>query len=848
MENKLRNLLDGTLEANIFPFLWLHGESEKVLREYMGAIWNANIRAVCLESRPHPDFLGEGWWHDLDILLDEARKRGMKVWFLDDSHFPTGFANGALQNAEPALCRQFLTRAVIEGADISELPARAPVWKPGRCEGNLRLTRIFDDDMVISVTKRYGKGGPQTAVCYLTRNRGPHRTYINMADERSVRVLIDTVYEAHYARYAADFGKTIAGFFSDEPELGNDHLYEYGKRLWELDDLPWSSTVEAALRKRWGGSFTQKLPLLWDEDGAAAASARYDYMDVLTAEVKRCFSEQIGDWCHAHGVEYIGHLVEDNNQHTRTGSSLGHYFRGLAGQDMAGIDDIGNQVMPQGEWNGHSGPWNDYRDGEFYHYVLGKLGSSLAAIDPRKKGRALCEIFGNYGWEEGVKLEKYLIDHFLVRGINRFVPHAFSPKEFPDPDCPPHFYAHGRNPQYRHFAALMAYTSRLCSLFDGGAHVAPVAILYNASAEWTGEYIDLHKLAVPLADHQIDYDIIPEDVFSNPEAYRTRFGKQLHVNTQDYELILVPGVQYLTRATAQALEKLRQAGCHVWFVQRRPEGFCDSSKTFDWNQFPVVFLPELAEDVKAVIGYRVQLVPEDPRIRCLHYHNGGDIYFLVNEGTHPWRGTVDLPAGSNWCVYDAWENQLENLEQSGSVVQIKITPGKSLCIIPKPNMGVLRPNADLAAYQKSDFSTGWVRRQCESLQYPGFTNSVQTNLPDQLAKEQPEFSGFVRYEKPLYVRKSYISCLLIVEDAAEGVEVFVNGRSLGIQISSPFQYEIGKDLQQGENSICIEVATTLERAMAETVNAARQEFGLAACVPSGASGICGKVWLYTRSN
>ena len=88
MKNRLETILSGTLEPNIFPFLWLHGESEKKLREYMAAIYNANIRAVCLESRPHPDFLGPGWWRDLDILLDEARNRQMKVWILDDSHFP----------------------------------------------------------------------------------------------------------------------------------------------------------------------------------------------------------------------------------------------------------------------------------------------------------------------------------------------------------------------------------------------------------------------------------------------------------------------------------------------------------------------------------------------------------------------------------------------------------------------------------------------------------------------------------------------------------------------------------------------------------------------------------------
>ncbi len=49
------------------------------------------------------------------------------------------------------------------------------------------------------------------------------------------------------------------------------------------------------------------------------------------------------------GVMYIGHSIEDDDTHACTGSGLGHYFRGLYGQDMAGIDDIGGQVMPQGE-------------------------------------------------------------------------------------------------------------------------------------------------------------------------------------------------------------------------------------------------------------------------------------------------------------------------------------------------------------------------------------------------------------------------------------------------------------------------------------------------------------------
>lgn len=81
----------------IFPFLWMRGEPEEVIREEIGKIAACGIRAVCVEARPHKDFCGPGWWHDMDIVLDEARRRDMKIWILDDKHFPTGYANGLIE-------------------------------------------------------------------------------------------------------------------------------------------------------------------------------------------------------------------------------------------------------------------------------------------------------------------------------------------------------------------------------------------------------------------------------------------------------------------------------------------------------------------------------------------------------------------------------------------------------------------------------------------------------------------------------------------------------------------------------------------------------------------------------
>lgn len=863
MDGTVKDLMAEKWENRIFPFLWMHGEDESTLRHYMNVIHAANMGAVCVESRPHPDFCGPGWWHDLDVILDAAKKLGMRVWILDDSHFPTGYANGVLKDLPDDCCRQELAyRMAMEftGGGEVEIPMdkfrAVPPWQPNMMEQYTVAQsglRRFDDDRILGVaavkvggqsgediidltgkagepsfTVRLPEGKWRLYVTYLTRNRGPHRDYINMLHQMSVRVLLDAVYEPHYARYKDEFGTTIAGFFSDEPELGNGHLYETGKPLWELDDQPWSGELGEKLEAAWGADFAKYLPLLWEQnfDGAVTAKVRHAFMDAVTRTVEADFSNQIGDWCRAHGVQYIGHLIEDNGQHTRTGSSLGHFFRGLSGQDMAGIDDIGGQVLPQGEWVGPYGLMGELRDGEFYHYVLGKLASSAAAIDPRKQGRALCEIFGNYGWEEGVRLEKYLADHFLVRGVNHFVPHAFSPKEFPDPDCPPHFYAHGHDPQYRHFGALMGYVNRMCALLSGGRHIACAAILYNAEADWVGECGTLQSIAKPLADRQIDYDFIPADVFTERERYRTVLGRELEVNGNRYPCLIVPA-GFLPEQIGRAIEELAAAGC---VVLRGEEG-------------------EIVETLDRLNIPEIAIRPTNERIRYLHYSAETERFLFVNEGTETYSGTVFLPERGSCYRYDAWDNRLVGVKaketDGGTALEVEIEPGESWMVVFDSAGAPLYEPLKLASSTK--WNGGWARSICTSLEYPRFREEKTVDLPDDVSAELPLFSGFVRYEKTLFCGETPKRALLKLTDAGEAVEVFVNGVSAGIRVARPFAFDLTGLLQPGENAVAIEVATTLEREMSTQPDPVRTYLGLGPKVVTSPTGLRGDVLLEIES-
>ena len=69
---RLDALLRGEAPSHILPFLWMKGEDNETIREELVKIEECGIREICLESRPHPDFCGPGWWENLDFILPEA--------------------------------------------------------------------------------------------------------------------------------------------------------------------------------------------------------------------------------------------------------------------------------------------------------------------------------------------------------------------------------------------------------------------------------------------------------------------------------------------------------------------------------------------------------------------------------------------------------------------------------------------------------------------------------------------------------------------------------------------------------------------------------------------------------
>lgn len=868
MSNRLKEVLEGQEHNYILPFLWQHGEEEHVIREEIARVHESGIGAVCIEARPHPDFLGSKWWTDMDIILDEARRRGMKVWMLDDDHFPTGHAAGKVSEAPESLRRKFLGERYIDtvgpaqGASLLIDTLLMSGLRP--TISNTSHASVKNKLIAVIAVRRDPSNGALLDDCVditdyahdgilywdipdgywrvfiLSENMDggskEQEDYLNPLERDSVRILIDTVYEAFYERYKDDFGKTFVGFFSDEPGFYNDKTtFDFNSRPGKKGvPLPWCSEMPALLEQALGTDYRRRLHLLWHEAGEQSNIVRYAYMNIVSKLYGENFCNQIGEWCRARGVEYIGHVLEDNNVHSRLGPSTGHFFRSLWGQDMSGIDVVLWQIVPGFDEISFRGVGAE-TDSEFFHYGLAKLGVSLGHLDPKKKGRTMAEVYGAYGWTEGLKLMKWLTDHMLVRGVNYFVPHAFTQKAFPDPDCPPHMYASGKNPQFRYYKHLNHYMNRISHLITGGSHVASAAVLYHAEAEWSGDAMYFHKPLKTLMQHQIDCDVVPIDVML--EAASVSDGRLL-IHHEDFGCLIVPYAEALPAAMIQCLLQLAEQGLAIRFVDGLPvrssEGndvSAELTQLAGQRQVKCVALDQLAKELIADGHYDIRVNQYEPYLRSYHYvHDGLEVFMFFNEHPNqPLSTKITLPVHGEVYVYDAFLNRLTRLngkaENGMTDVRLELVPYESIIMLHGSGIDGFAARPSIIANEELVLRGDWSVSIVDSVNYPHFkewrTLTALTNMSGR--GQLPRFTGTFRYETEFEWTESAVRVLLDLGEVYETAEVWVNGEQAGVRICPPYRIEIDGLIKKGINKLVIEVTNTLAKDQQDFLSAFAQQ-------------------------
>ena len=837
MDTRLSDVLNGREDNHLFPFYWQRGDHRDRIPAQIARIRDSGCRALCVESRPHPDFCGEGWWRDMDVVLAECARLGMKVWILDDKRFPTGFANGLVESKYPDLAQRTLVERHVDA--MGPAPGTAMV-APRTPEGDVLLgvrayrrapgggQRLCGAPVDLSGCVRDGllrwdvPPGCWRVFWFWRSRRGILGGRIDPLSRESCAVLLEAVYEPHFAHYGDLFGSVIAGFFSDEPQFHNwlvgEHLHDGGLYTYSVGQeglaLPYSDELAARMSEELGEDAATRFGELW-YTSPDSPRVRLAYMDAATKLYRENFSLQVGDWCRAHGVEYVGHVIEDMNAHGRLGYGPGHYFRAMAGQDMGGCDVVLHQVMPGFADYAHTASaLGGCVSPDFFHCVLAQLASSVSRQNPRMKGRAMCEVFGAYGWSEGAPAMRWLLDFLLVRGINRFVPHAFSPS-FPDPDCPPHFGAEGRDPQFDGFRALMRYANKAAHLLEGGRRVVSAAILYHAEAEWmagVGRAMLDEVPARALSDAHLDYDVVCADTLLDP-ATAVRGGRLVVVECEIPALV-VPAAPFLPPRLVARLRAFAAAGLPVLFVDAAPEGFGDDAR--------VVPLDGLAAAVRdAAGGADVAIDGGFPLVRVSHAVRGGaDVYMFFNESPDVRAATrVRLRARGPFARLRLLEDVAESGEAPDGALDIDLLPGQSEIVVFGDRAGLPAPHPATRTRELRPRFEIFVA-DCEDLD--SFRPLCTTDeLFDLAAPDRtPDFAGKARYAfaADFSADDLAIDWTLDLGRVGQTARLFVNGADAGIRVAPPYRFALSGRLVAGRNEFVVETASTLARKLKDDLS------------------------------
>lgn len=350
----------------------------------------AGIGGVFMHARGglQTGYMGHDWMDNIRAALTECKRRGMSAWGYDENGWPSGSCSGLVSRMGTKYQQKYLRCAP----------------KPAT-EGAVPITSIVHQGRLIYF--------------YYEINE----SYVDLLDPKVTRAFLRAVHQPYKNRLREQAGD-LAGFFTDEPQLSRD-------------GYPWSQTLPAEYRKRYGEPLLDRLPdLFFPTDTAPRTRVRFWML--VTELFAEHYTKQVFSWCRENGMRLTGHMACEEtllSQLTSNGACMPHY----ESFDIPGIDWLGRGTAD----------------------CLTPLQAASAAHQLGKR-QILSESFGMCGWNVSFEEMRWILEWQMVRGITLLCQHLA-----------PYSLAGIRK---RDYPAALLYSS------PGGRNTADLMILSAASA------------------------------------------------------------------------------------------------------------------------------------------------------------------------------------------------------------------------------------------------------------------------------------------------------------------------------------------------------------------------------
>jgi len=492
-------------------------------------------------------YLSEEWMDRIRAVIGESRRLGMNAWLYDEDRWPSGFAGGMMPSKGPEYGLKRFECEERGSADVEGMKLDEDVIGIFTC--------VREGGKIMNVEKAVGgeaiDGGEGKAVL-IFRKKLEGRSdwyngygYVDLMSPKVVDAFIDSTYEAYKGEFRGEFGRTIPGIFTDEPNFS-----QWG----ETASVPWTERLSAFFKERNGYDILDALPGLFYDFGEYMR-VRVDFWSAVTDLFMESFSRRIYDWCKANRLKFTGHYLCEDNLTVQTryiGAAMPHYEY----MHVPGIDHLGRNIDD---------------------LITVKQVSSAA--HQLGKGRVLCETYGCSGWNMSFEDQKWIGDWQLCLGVNLLNQHLalYSLRGCRKRDFPPSI--NYQQPWWPHYRLVSDYFARLSYILTRGRHVADILVIHPIQSAWsvysprdTTGADALNKRFVYVSEalcgiHR-DYDFGDEKIMAKLGRVD---GDMIIVGESKYKLIIVPPCTTLRAGTFDLLRQFVEGGGKLIFIDPVPE-------------------------------------------------------------------------------------------------------------------------------------------------------------------------------------------------------------------------------------------------------------------------------------
>lgn len=525
------------------------------------------------------EYMGEDWFDCIKACMDKADELGMEAWAYDENGWPSGFASGVVPKKSVDFQQKKLLSTVFDKG--GELP-----------ENLLGLYRVSDNGYEKINTAEDGCFAIYYAV-------NPY--YIDTFNPNAIKCFTEETHEKYYEHFAERFGKSLKGFFTDEPQYGNGAT-------------PWSTLFPELFLKEYGYSLTDNLPLLYFEV-EGYQKFRSDFYNMAAKQFRKSFIKQMYDWCTEHNCKLTGHMMAEDSFNSQLGATGGvmacyEYFH------EPGIDWLGRKISTP--------------------FIPKQLGSVARQLGKK----TLTESFALCGWDVSLNELKWIMQWQMVNGVTSLCPHleGYSLRGERKRDYPASVFYQlpWFKEAYKPFAEFICKTG---TLLDNGKEEAPILLIQPLQTAYITQnpnnkngisrlQSDFENITAELSDNHMLYHYGDESIM---EHFGSVKNNKLVIGKCEYDTVIMPYMQSMTDSTLKLLTEFSQGGGKLYFAGEKP------SLVNGVKDEHLKHLKAEKADLNAIKrehGF-ANITTDGKENKNIHYtkrikDNGDRIYYLVN--------------------------------------------------------------------------------------------------------------------------------------------------------------------------------------------------------------------------